>query len=109
MSTKPKAAPAKKSPAKTPAISSPIKPPKEQSPEVTIKVTKSAETTNITRTSILGYEVGLDESGVTHYRICANDEGRFLMAVLQQEGPVQRMAGKTRLFVLTDTAHKLAS
>ena len=143
MSTKAKAKPAKKAPVKTPAVT-----PKEQPPELNIKVTKSAETTSLTGTGVLGYEIGLDDSGVTHYRISANNAGGFfskewvswpaiygvcnghtqitsilfralfkgksvntagfLMAVLQQEGLVQRVPGKTRLYALTQAAHKLA-
>ena len=151
MSTKAKSAkavPAKKTPAKTPAKPSPAAIPKEQPPELNIKVTKSAETTSLTGTGVLSYEIGLDDSDVTHYRITANNAGGcfskewvswpaiygicnghtqntsiqfralfrgksvntagFLMAVLQQEGLVQRLDGKTRIYVLTQAAHKRA-
>jgi hypothetical protein len=152
MSTKAK--PAKKSTAKTPAKSSPAKSspavtPKEQPPELNIKVIKSAETTSLTGTGVLGYEIGTDEAGETHYRITANNAGGFfsgewvswpaiygvcnghtqitsvmfralfkgksvntagfLMAVLQQEGLVQRVPGKTRLYALTEAGHKRAA
>ena len=149
MSTKAKATPAKKTPAKSPAKSSPAVTPKEQPPELNIKVIKSAETTSLTGTGVLGYEIGSDESGVTHYRITANNAGGFfsqewvswpaiygvcnghsqitsvlfralfkgksvntagfLMAVLQQEGLVQRVPGKTRLYALTEVGRKKAA
>ena len=76
MSTKAKpskATPAKKAPAKSPAS----KPPKEQPQELNINVTKSAETTSLTGTGVLGYEIGSDEAGETHYRITANNAGGF--------------------------------
>ena len=76
MSTKAKpakAVPAKKAPAKSPAS----KPPKEQPPELNIKVTKSAETTSLTGTGVLGYEIGSDEAGETHFRIATNNAGGF--------------------------------
>ncbi|TFH75214.1 hypothetical protein E3V39_03560 [Gammaproteobacteria bacterium LSUCC0112] len=146
MSTKAKVVPAKKSIATKPA---PIKPPKEQPPELSIKVIKSAETTSLTGTGVLGYEIGTDEAGETHYRITANNAGGFfsgewvswpaiygvcnghtqitsilfralfkgksvntagfLMAVLQQEGLVQRVPGKTRLYALTEAGRKKAA
>lgn len=146
MSTKAKATPAKKAAATKPA---PIKPPKEQSPELNINVIKSAETTSLTGTGVLGYEIGSDEAGETHYRITANNAGGFfsgewvswpaiygvcnghtqitsvmfralfkgksvntagfLMAVLQQEGLVQRVPGKTRLYALTEVGRKKAA
>ena len=148
MSTKAKpakAVPAKKAPAKSPAS----KPPKEQPQELNINVTKSAETTSLTGTGVLGYEIGSDEAGETHYRITANNAGGFfsqewvswpaiygvcnghtqitsilfralfkgksvntagfLMAVLQQEGLVQRVPGKTRLYALTEAGRKKAA
>jgi hypothetical protein len=148
MSTKAKpakAVPARKAPAKSPAS----KPPKEQPQELNINVTKSAETTRLTGTGVLGYEIGSDEAGETHYRITANNAGGFfsqewvgwpaiygvcnghsqitsilfralfkgksvntagfLMAVLQQEGLVQRVSGKTRLYALTEAGRKKAA
>jgi hypothetical protein len=81
MSTKAKpakAVPAKKAPAKSPASKPPpSKPPKEQPQELNINVTKSAETTSLTGTGVLGYEIGSDEAGETHYRITANNAGGF--------------------------------
>jgi hypothetical protein len=149
MSTKAKAVPAKKTPAKSTAKPAPIKPPKEQPPELSINVIKSAETTSLTGTGVLGYEIGSDEAGETHYRITANNAGGFfsgewvswpaiyavcnghsqitsvqfralfkgksvntagfLMAVLQQEGLVQRVPGKTRLYALTEVGRKKAA
>ena len=149
MSTKAKAVPATKAPAKSPAKPAPIKPTKEQPPELNINVIKSAETTSLTGTGVLGYEIGSDEAGETHYRITANNAGGFfsqewvswpaiygvcnghsqitsilfralfkgksvntagfLMAVLQQEGLVQRVPGKTRLYALTEAGRKRAA
>ena len=149
MSTKATVAPVKKAPAKSPAKSSPAATPKEQPPELNIKVIKSAETTSLTGTGVLGYEIGTDEAGETHYRITANNAGGFfsgewvswpaiygvcnghtqitsvqfralfkgksvntagfLMAVLQQEGLVQRVPGKTRLYALTEAGRKKAA
>lgn len=68
-----KAVPAKKALTKSPAS----KPAKEQPPELNIKVTKSAETTSLTGTGVLGYEIGSDEAGETHYRITTNNAGGF--------------------------------
>ena len=151
MSTKANAkkAPAKKSLKAAPAKPAPTKPPKEQPPELNINVIKSAETTSLTGTGVLGYEIGSDEAGETHYRITANNAGGFfsgewvswpaiygvcnghaqitsvlfralfkgksvntagfLMAVLQQEGLVQRVPGKTRLYALTEAGRKKAA
>jgi hypothetical protein len=109
----------------------------------------SAETTSLTGTGVLGYEIGNDEAGETHDRIAANNAGGFfsgewvswpaiygvcnghtqitsvlfrelskgksvntagfLMAALQQEGLVQRVPGKTRLYALTEAGRKKAA
>jgi len=51
--------------------------PREQPQELNIKVIKSAETTSLTGTGVLGYEIGSDETGETHYRVTANNTGGF--------------------------------
>lgn len=78
MSSKPKAAPAKAAPAKkAPAKAVPIVTPADTTPEIAIKVLKSAETTSLTGTGVLSYEIGKDDSGETYYRITANNAGGF--------------------------------
>ncbi|MDO9518965.1 MAG: hypothetical protein Q7L19_01980 [Pseudohongiella sp.] len=78
MSTKSKATPAKAVPAKkAPAKVAPTKTSPEATPELNIKVIKSAETTSLTGTGVLCYEIGKDDSGETYYRITANNAGGF--------------------------------
>ena len=134
-------------PAKPAAKASPAKA-STKAPDLEIKPVKVAETTSLTGTGVLEYEIGTDEAGEIHYRIIANNAGGFfskewvswqavyaacngrteitsllfrglfrgksvntagfLLAALIEEGLVQRNGTKSRLYILTEAAHKLA-